>query len=125
MRESPTPRWTMRELPTDLDLDTLAVHAGRETDAATGAVAPALIASTTFLRGTDGGEPHGFGYGRADNPNRRSLETCLAALDGGAGAFAFASGVAAAQALFQTLAPGDHVVCDQDAYYGIRKGLRD
>jgi cystathionine gamma-synthase len=114
----------MRETDTTLSLDTLAVHAGREPDAATGAIAAPLHASTTFLRGVDGGEAHGFSYGRADNPNRRSLETCLAVLEGGGCAVAFASGVAAAQALFQTLAPGDHVVCDQDAYYGVRKGLQ-
>jgi cystathionine gamma-synthase len=114
----------MRETDDTLSLDTLAVHAGRETDPATGAVAPPLHASTTFLRSVDGGEAAGFSYGRADNPNRRSLEACLAALEGGEAAVAFASGVAAAQALFQTLAPGDHVVCDQDAYYGVRKGLQ-
>jgi cystathionine gamma-synthase len=114
----------MRATDDTLSLDTLAVHAGRETDPATGAVAPPLHASTTFLRSADGGEAHGFSYGRADNPNRRSLEACLAALEGGEAAIAFASGVAAAQALFQTLAPGDHVVCDQDAYYGVRKGLQ-
>ena len=108
-----------------LALETLAVHAGRDADAVAGSVAPPLVASTTFVRGPDGGEPHGFGYARADNPNRRSLETCLAALEGGEAAVAFASGVAAAQALFQTLRPGDHVVCDQDAYYGVRKGLDD
>lgn len=114
----------MRETDRTLSLDTLAVHAGRGADPAAGAVAQPLVASTTFRRSADGGEAHGFSYGRADNPNRRGLETCLAALEGGADAVAFASGVAAAQALFQTLAPGDHVVCDQDAYYGVRKGLQ-
>lgn len=109
----------------DLGLETLAVHAGREPGLVAGSVAPALVTSTTFVRGADGGEPHGFGYARADNPNRHQLEVCLAALEGGAAAVAYASGVAAAHALFQTLAPGDHVVCDQDAYYGIRTGLRD
>jgi len=104
-------------------LETLAVHAGRTPDPASGALAQPLIASTTFLRGADGGEPSGFGYARSDNPNRRALEACLAALEGGAAAAAFASGAAAAYAVFQTLAPGDHVVCCADAYHGVRAEL--
>ena len=66
--------------------DTLAVHAGRSPDPVTGAIVPPLITSTTFERGIDGGEPHGYGYARTDNPNRRALEQCLAALEGGAAA---------------------------------------
>lgn len=104
-------------------LDTLAVHAGRAPDPATGAIAPPLIVSTTFERGVDGGEPHGFGYARADNPNRRALEHCLAALEGGADAACFGSGVAAAYAVFQSLAPGDHVVCSDGAYHGVQREL--
>ena len=57
-------------------------------------------------------------------PTAAASRPALRALEGGESAIAFASGVAAAQALFQTLAPGDHVVCDQDAYYGVRKGLQ-
>jgi cystathionine gamma-synthase len=107
----------------DPGLETLAVHAGRAPDPATGAVAPPLVASTTFLRAPDGGEAAGFGYARSDNPNRRALETCLTALEGGREAATFASGAAAAYAVFQSLAPGDHVVCCADAYHGIRAEL--
>ena len=69
--------------------------------------------------------PHGFLYARSDNPNRRELEIALAALEGGAAALAFASGMAATAAVFQSLAPGDHVVAPLDAYYGTAKLLRD
>src|SRR4051794_24665723 len=95
-------------------LETLAVHAGRQPDATTGAVSPGLVTSTTFERGADGSFPEGFTYTRADNPNRRSLETALAALEGGAVAMAFSSGQAATAALLQTLSAGDHVLLGED-----------
>jgi cystathionine gamma-synthase len=106
-------------------LETLAVHAGHSPDPATGAVSPPIYLSTTFAREPDGTLPHGFLYARSDNPNRRELEFALAALEGGAAALAFASGMAATAAVFQSLAPGDHVVAPLDAYYGTAKLLRD
>jgi cystathionine gamma-synthase len=106
-------------------LETLAVHAGHSPDPATGAVSPPIYLSTTFAREPDGTLPHGFLYARSDNPNRRELELALAALEGGAAALAFASGMAATAAVFQSLAPGDHVVAPLDAYYGTAKLLRD
>jgi cystathionine gamma-synthase len=105
--------------------ETLAVHAGHTIDASTGAVAPPVWLSTTFERGSDGSFPHGFEYVRADNPNRRQLEACLAALEGGIGAAAFASGSAATMSLLQTLGPGDHVLAPQDAYFGTAHILND
>jgi erythromycin esterase-like protein len=105
--------------------ETLAVHAGHRIDLATGAVAPPLWLSTTFERAADGSFPHGFEYIRDDNPNRRQLEECLAALEGGLGAAAFASGSAATMSLLQTLAPGDHVLAPQDAYFGTAHILSD
>jgi cystathionine gamma-synthase len=104
-------------------LETLAVHAGREVDPATGAVTPPIYLSTTFEREADGSYPKGYSYIRSDNPNRRALETCVAALEGGEAAAAFASGSAAATAIFRTLLPGDHVVAPDDMYHGIRKLL--
>jgi cystathionine gamma-synthase len=106
-------------------LETLAVHAGHSPDPATGAVSPPIYLSTTFAREPDGALPHGFLYARSDNPNRRELEIALAALEGGAAALAFASGMAATAAVFQSLAPGDHVVAPLNAYYGTAKLLRD
>jgi cystathionine gamma-synthase len=106
-------------------LETLAVHAGASVDAATGAVTPPIHLSTTFERAEDGTFPSGFIYTRSANPTRQALETALAALEGGAGAAAFASGSAATAAVFQTLDPGAHVIAPEDAYYGTPVMLRD
>jgi cystathionine gamma-synthase len=106
-------------------IETLAVHAGREPDSATGAVSPPIYLSTTFARGEDHSLPAGFLYARQDNPNRRALEAALASLEGGAVALAFSSGMAASAAVFQSLAPGDHVIAPTDAYYGTAKFLRE
>lgn len=101
------------------------VHAGRRPDTAAGAVSPPLYLSTTFVRDADGGYARGYNYSRSGNPNRAELEACLAELEDGAAAMAFASGSAAASAVFQALKPGDHVVCTQDAYHGVLRILRE
>jgi cystathionine gamma-synthase len=103
--------------------DTIAVHAGHAPDPATGAVSASLHLSTTFLRNADGSFPSGYKYSRESAPNRAALEQALAALDGGADAAAFSSGQAAVAAVFQSLAPGDHVICPSAVYYGTRKLL--
>lgn len=103
--------------------ETLAVHAGHRSDPATGAVTPPIHLSTTFERAPDGSLPGGYLYTRDANPNRRALEGSLAALEGGAGAAAFSSGMAATSAIFQSLDPGDHVVVPDDSYYVTRKLL--
>jgi cystathionine gamma-synthase len=107
-----------------LRFETLAVHAGHHVDPATGAVIPPLHLSTTFERDADGGYSRGFIYSRNHNPNRNALEDALAALEGGAAAAAFASGLAAVTAVFQTLAPGDHVVAPKDIYHGTANVLK-
>ncbi len=106
--------------------ETLAIHADHDSDLATGAVTPPLHLSTTFERQPDGSYPHGYTYTRPGNPTRDALERLLAALeageeasaDGQIEAAAFASGSAATAAVFQALAPGDHVIAPDDAYYG-------
>lgn len=108
-----------------MHIETLAVHAGHTVDPTTGAVTPPIHLSTTFERAPDGTFPHGNIYARQKTPNRDALEICLAALEGGAAAAAFASGSAATMAIFQTLVPGDHVVAPLDAYYGTAKILRE
>jgi cystathionine gamma-synthase len=105
-------------------LETLAVHAGREPDPATGALREPIHLSTTFERQVDGSYPHGHNYTRTSNPNRGSLERAVAALEGGAEAVAFASGSAATLAAFSLAAPGGRVVCSADCYYGTAKQLR-
>src|ERR1043165_6077863 len=106
-------------------VETLAVHAGHEVDAATGAVATPIHLSTTFERDAEGNYPHGYIYGRSANPNRSALEAALAALEGGAEAAAFASGLAASSAVLQSLAAGDHVVAPRDVYHGMTKPPRE
>ena len=111
--------------PSAPKLETLAIHAGRAVDGSSGAVAPSPVLSTTFARAADGGYPQGHIYTRASNPTRAALEQCLAALEQGAAATAFPSGSAASMAVFQALAPGDHVLAPDDMYHGTRTQLRD
>jgi cystathionine gamma-synthase len=106
-------------------IETLAVHAGHSVDPATGAVTPPIHLSSTFERDPDGGYHSGHVYTRTSNPNRTSVEQALALLEGGAAAIAYASGSAATQAVFQALAPGDHVLAPNDAYYGTLRQLRE
>ncbi|HEY4217018.1 MAG TPA: aminotransferase class V-fold PLP-dependent enzyme [Gemmatimonadaceae bacterium] len=106
-------------------IETLAVHAGHDVDAATGAVTPAIQLSTTYAREADGSYRAGFLYSRYQNPNRASLEACLCALEGGAAAAAFASGSTATMTLIQAIGPGSHVIVPDDAYFGTIKLARD
>src|SRR5579871_1325566 len=107
-----------------MKIETLAVHAGRFIDPSTGAVTPPIHLSSTFERSEEGDYPLGFSYSREDNPNRRMLERCLAALEGGREALVFASGLAVLTAVIQGLEPGDHIVAPEDVYYGLRQVLR-
>jgi len=106
-------------------LETLCAHAGLGVDETTRAVAPPLHLSTTFERAPDGSFPSGFAYIRDQNPNRLALESLLARLEGGVACRAFASGTAAAAAIFQALRPGDRVVAPNEAYYGTPTLLRE
>ncbi|HYO95359.1 MAG TPA: cystathionine gamma-synthase [Polyangiaceae bacterium] len=98
-------------------LETLAIHAGQAPDPVHGAVMTPIVLSSTFAQ-PEPGKPVLYDYSRSGNPTRGALEACLAALEGGSHAFAFASGCAAASTLLHTLAPGDHVVCGDDVYGG-------
>jgi cystathionine gamma-synthase len=106
-------------------LETIAVHAGHEPDATTGAVTPPIHLSTTFERDPDLSYRGGHLYARYSNPNRQALERCLAELEGGGAAACFSSGSAATAAVLQSLEPGSHVVLPKDAYYGTIKLARD
>ncbi|MEM7734515.1 MAG: PLP-dependent transferase [Deinococcota bacterium] len=108
---------------TKFALETLAIHAGKQVDPATGAVVPPIHLTTTFERKLDGSYPDGYVYTRADNPNRRALEECLRVLEGGAACAAFSSGSAAAAALLRSFAPGDTVLVCSDLYHGVRNIL--
>lgn len=106
-------------------LETRAVHAGTGVDPATGAVTAPIQLSVTFERDPDGGYPRGFLYARNGNPNREALERCLADLEGGEEAAAFASGTAAVMGVVQALAPGDHLIAPTDVYQGTARLLRE
>ncbi|MEZ4719450.1 MAG: PLP-dependent transferase [Caldilineaceae bacterium] len=99
-------------------IETLAVHAGHHVDPSTGAVMPPINLSSTFERNADGSYTSGYVYSRSDNPNRQALEEVLAALEDGAAALTFASGMAAVQAVFMGLEAGAHVVIPDDVYFG-------
>src|ERR1700739_3731992 len=99
--------------------ETLAIHAGQEPDPATGAVVPPIYQVSTYAQDGVGGLRGGYEYSRTANPTRTALEQCLAALEGGPAALAFASGMAAEDALLRTVcSPGDHVLIPDDAYGG-------
>ncbi|OBK47084.1 cystathionine gamma-synthase [Mycobacterium sp. 1081908.1] len=100
-------------------LATKAIHAGYRPDPATGAVNAPIYASSTFAQDGVGGLRGGFEYARTGNPTRAALEASLAAVEEGAFARAFGSGMAATDcALRAMLRPGDHVVIPNDAYGG-------
>jgi cystathionine gamma-synthase len=101
-----------------MKIETRAVHAGRKPEGGSRDVVPAIHLSTTFHKADDGSLPGGYLYGRPANPNREALEHALASLEEGAAALAFSSGSAATLAVFQSLAPSDHVIAAEDAYYG-------
>lgn len=104
---------------TDYGFETLAVHAGQDPDPRTGAVVPAIYATSTYKQDGVGGLRDGFEYSRSGNPTRAALEECLAALEHGVRGLAFASGLAAEDTLLRALTqPGDHVVIPDDAYGG-------
>ena len=98
---------------------TRAIHAGQEPDPLTGAIIPPIYQASTHVQDGIGGFRSGYEYNRAGNPTRSALETQLAALEGGAGALSFASGLAAEDALLRgILKPGDHVLPGNDVYGG-------
>lgn len=99
--------------------ETLAIHAGQEADPLTGAVVPPIYQVSTYKQDGVGGLRGGYEYSRSANPTRTALQVCLQALEGGAGALAFASGLAAQDCFLRTVChPGDHVVIPDDAYGG-------
>ncbi|MGH2381335.1 MAG: cystathionine gamma-synthase [Candidatus Limnocylindria bacterium] len=98
--------------------ETLAVHAGAEPDAQTGAVVPAIQMSATFKQDGVGGLRSGFEYGRSGNPTRLALEQAIAELEGAAHGLAYASGLAATQNVLYLLDPGDRLLMSDDVYGG-------
>jgi cystathionine gamma-synthase len=108
---------TGRADPGGFGFDTNAVHGGGGADPATGAVNTPVYLSSTFEQDAVGHD-RGFEYARSDNPSRASLERHIALMEGAAFGFAFASGMAAEDAVMRLLSPGDHLVMQTDSYGG-------
>ncbi len=102
------------------DPATLAVHIGNQPDPATGAVAPPIHLATTFRHGPDGARLAGYEYQREGNPTNDRLREALAALEGGATASTFASGMAAMSNLLECLPNGARLLIPLDCYTGLR-----
>ncbi len=96
---------------------TRVIHAGQSPDPSTGAVMPPIYATSTYAQQSPGVHK-GLDYGRSHNPTRWALERCVADLEGGAQAFAFASGLAAIATVLELLDAGAHVVAGDDMYGG-------
>jgi len=96
---------------------TRAIHVGQEHDPQTGAVVPPIHLASTFVQ-PGAGEWGAFDYSRSGNPTRKAFETTLASLEGGVGALAFSSGMAATHCVTMLLSAGDHVVAGTDIYGG-------
>ena len=98
-------------------LETRVIHGGQAPEPATGAVMPPIFATSTFRQDSPGVHK-GLDYGRSHNPTRWALERCVADIEGGRAAFAFASGLAAIAAVLELLPSGSHVIAGDDMYGG-------
>jgi cystathionine gamma-lyase len=96
---------------------TRVIHAGQSPDPTTGAIMPPIYATSTYVQ-TSPGVHKGYDYGRSHNPTRFAFERCVADLEGGAQAFAFASGLAAIATVLEVVDAGAHVVAGDDLYGG-------
>lgn len=106
------------ENPDDYGFETRAIRAGQPHDPYTGAVVTPIALATTFAQEGVGQPRHGYEYGRTGNQTRHAYEACVASLEGAAHGFAFASGLAAEDALLRHLRPGDSLLLGDDAYGG-------
>ncbi len=107
----------MKGNPKDYGFSTRAIHAGQAPEPTTGAVAVPIFQTSTYVH-DEFGKHKGFEYARGENPTRAALEENIAALEGGFGATAYASGMAAVSALVTLLHSGDRVVASRDMYGG-------
>lgn len=96
---------------------TRVIHAGQEPDPSTGAIMPPIYATSTFVQQSPGVHK-GLDYGRSHNPTRWALERCVADLEGGKAAFAFASGLAAIATVLELAPANSHIIAGDDMYGG-------
>ena len=105
------------KLPDSARFSTVCIHAGQEPDPSTGAIITPIYQTSTYVQ-EELGKHKGFEYARTQNPTRAALEANIAAIDGGRAGFAFASGMAAIDAVTTLLQSGDHVVVTDNTYGG-------
>jgi cystathionine beta-lyase/cystathionine gamma-synthase len=105
------------KLPETARFATICIHAGQEPDPSTGAIITPIFQTSTYVQ-EELGKHKGYEYARTQNPTRATLERNLAAIEGGKGAYAFASGMAAIGAVATMLKAGDHVVVTDNTYGG-------
>jgi cystathionine gamma-lyase len=101
----------------DLGFSTRAIHAGQKPDPATGAVMTPIFATSTYKQSSPGVHT-GYEYSRTQNPTRHAFERCIADLESGTTAYAFASGLAASGTVLELLEAGSHIVAVDDMYGG-------
>src|SRR5580698_8058024 len=97
---------------------TNAIHVGQEPDPSTGAVVAPIYQTSTYVQ-TELGKDKGYDYARTNHPNRKALERTVAKLEGGRAAYVFTSGMAAIDAVFRLLRPGEHAILSQAVYGGV------
>lgn len=100
-----------------MEFETLCIHAGQPADPTTGAIMTPIYQTSTYVQDAIG-RTRGYEYSRTGNPTRAALEACLAELEGGTFGLAFASGMAATDAVLRLLTPGDHLLAGNDVYGG-------
>jgi cystathionine gamma-synthase len=101
-----------------MKFETLAIHAGQEPDPSNGAVMTPVYLTSTYMQDGVAKPRQGYEYSRTQNPTRKALQDCLAALEGGSSGLAFASGLAATDTVLRLLNAGDHVLAGNDVYGG-------
>ena len=107
----------MSEQNNNQQFDTRVIHGGQSVDPKTGAVMPPIYATSTYAQSAPG-EHQGFEYGRSENPTRMAYERCLASLEGVKHAYAFSSGLTAANAIIDLLDKDSHIIAMDDLYGG-------
>lgn len=97
---------------------TNAIHVGQEPDPTTGAIVAPIYQTSTYVQEAVG-KDKGYDYARTNHPNRKALERTMAKLEGGQSAYVFSSGMAAIDAVFRLLRPGEHAVISEAVYGGV------
>lgn len=106
---------------TSHNIATIAIHGGQAPDPSTGAIMPPIYQTSTYVQPALGEPLDGYEYARVQNPTREALERNIAALEGASHGIAFASGMAAIEAIVKRLSSGDHVVYEENVYGGTHR----